>query len=65
VIRFGSGADEWDFIAGVLPNHGHNEVRELMTCTSSQVNRIEIRTEILLSSGDSDTSTLELKVKAR
>jgi hypothetical protein len=56
--------DEWGFIAELLPNHGYDETRQLITCKSSRMSQVEIRTEFLLASGESDTSTLKVKVNA-
>jgi hypothetical protein len=63
LANFNPGNAEWGFTAELLPNHGTTEVRQLLTCHSSAAPTVEIRTEYLLSSGESDASTLELKTR--
>jgi hypothetical protein len=64
VICYSLDSKSWDFIADLLPNQGYPEVTKLMTCRSAKVSDTEIRTEILLSTGESDTISLKLKVAA-
>jgi hypothetical protein len=62
LITFRDGRESCDFTAELLPNHGLPEVADLLICLQSSGTTAEIRTEILLASGESDVSTLKLEL---
>lgn len=61
-ISFREGANCWDFVRELLPNRGLPEEIQLLICHKANASSAFIRTEILLSTGQSDALTLELEL---
>ena len=62
-ISFQSNPRRWDFVGELLPNHGLGPRTEIIYCRSRTSGKEEILTRFTLSSGHTDTMTLEIEVE--